>query len=374
MTTVLIFLGVLTTLILVHELGHFLTAKAYGVKVLEFGLGFPPRLFSIRKGETIYSLNVIPLGGFVRLLGEQDSTDPRSLASRGIIPRIIILSAGAFMNVLLPLVIFTVLLVIPYKVVEGRVQIIEVVPNSPASQSGLRGGDFVDRVDGIAIKNISQLSQRIHLNLGEDIRWDITREKYRMTGNVGSGGDPGLTPRMAPIETKAITTYLKPRWKPPEGEGNVGVVISTTSPRLVTQSEPIWEAIPHAVRKVLETLKLFRNEILGLIIGSQKAQFAGPVGIAQVSGEVARAGLAPLLELTALLSLNLAIINILPIPALDGGRLIFVVLEWVRRGKRIRPEREGLVHLVGFVVLVSIIIVITYFDVLRIVRGESLLG
>jgi regulator of sigma E protease len=373
-TTTLIFLGVLTTLILVHELGHFLTAKAYGVKVLEFGLGFPPRLFSIRKGETVYSLNVIPLGGFVRLLGEQDPTDPRSLASRGIIPRIIILSAGVFMNVLLPLVIFTIMLVIPYKVVEGRVQIIEVAPNSPASQSGLRGGDFVDRVDGAAIKNISQLAKRIHLNLGEDIRWDITREKYRMTGNVGSGGDPGLTPRMAPIETNAITTYLKPRWKPPEGEGNVGVVISTTSPRLVTQSEPIWEAIPHAARKVLETLKLFRNEIVGLIIGSQKAQFAGPVGIAQVSGEVARAGLAPLLELTALLSLNLAIINILPIPALDGGRLIFVFLEWVRRGKRIRPEREGLVHLVGFVVLVSIIIVITYFDVLRIVRGESLLG
>lgn len=374
MITALIFLGVLTTLILVHELGHFLMAKAYGVKVLEFGLGFPPRLFSIRKGETVYSVNAIPLGGFVRLLGEEDPTDPRSLASRGIIPRVVILSAGSFMNVLLPLVIFTLMLSIPYKVVEGRVQVIEVAPNSPASQAGLREGDFVNRVDGADIKNIPQLSQRIHLNLGKEIKWDITREKYRMTGNVGSGGDPGLTPRMAPAETKAITTYLKPRWNPPEGEGNVGVVISTISPSLVTRSEPIWQAIPQAAGKVLDTLKLFRNEMLGLIIGSQKAQFAGPVGIAQVSGEVAKAGLRPLLELTALLSLNLAIINILPIPALDGGRLIFVLLEWIRRGKRIKPEREGFVHLVGFVVLVSIIIVITYFDVLRIVRGESLLG
>lgn len=374
MITALIFLGVLTTLILVHELGHFLTAKAYGVKVLEFGLGFPPRLFSVRKGETVYSVNAIPLGGFVRLLGEEDPTDPRSLASRGIIPRIVVLSAGSFMNVLLPLVIFTLMLAIPYKVVEGRVQVIEVAPNSPASQAGLREGDFVNRVDGADIKNIPQLSQRIHLNLGEEIKWDITREKYRMTGNIGSGGDPGLTPRMAPVETQAITMYLKPRWNPPEGEGNVGVVISTISPSLVTRSEPIWQAIPHAARKVLDTLKLFRNEMLGLIIGNQKAQFAGPVGIAQVSGEVAKAGLGPLFELTALLSLNLAIINILPIPALDGGRLIFVLLEWIRRGKRIKPEREGFVHLVGFVVLVSIIIVITYFDVLRIVRGESLLG
>ena len=122
-----------------------------------------------------------------------------------------------------------------------------------------------------------------------------------------------------------------------------------------------------------ETLLLFRNEIIGMFIGASDVEIAGPVGIAQITGEVARAGWMPTLELMALLSLNLAIINILPIPALDGGRLIFVALEWVRRGKRISPQREGLVHAVGFVVLISLIAVVSGFDVLRILRGESLL-
>ena len=153
----------------------------------------------------------------------------------------------------------------------------------------------------------------------------------------------------------------------------MGVVIATTSPSTVTRSEPVWEAVPHGFRRMGEILVLFRNEIFGMFMGNRDPQVAGPVGIAQISGEVARAGWVPLVELAALLSLNLAILNLLPIPALDGGRLVFVLLEWVRRGKRIRPEREGLVHLVGFVVLISFIVVVSYFDILRIIRGESLL-
>ena len=370
---ILPFVGVLVVLIMVHELGHFLAARAYGIRVLEFGLGFPPRLLSIRRGETLYSVNLIPLGGFVRLLGEEDPTEPGSLARRGVFTRFVVLSAGSLMNVLLALLIFTVLFMVPQKTVEGRVQLQAVAPNSPAEQAGLRPGDFVERVDGHRIANTADLSYRIHLKLGSETTWDVLREKPRFTGALGVGGDPGLTADVPPAESTSLTMHIVPRWKPPPGEGNVGVVIATTSASVVSRSEPVWQAVPHGFRRMGEILLLFRNEIFGLFIGGRSPEVAGPVGIAQISGEVARAGWVPLVELAALLSLNLAILNILPIPALDGGRLVFVVLEWIRRGKRIRPEREGLVHLVGFVVLISFIVVVSYFDILRIIRGESLL-
>jgi regulator of sigma E protease len=151
------------------------------------------------------------------------------------------------------------------------------------------------------------------------------------------------------------------------------VQIATVDERRVSRSYPFWEAIPKAAVRMGETLLLFRNQIIGMALGVEEAQVAGVVGIAQVTGEVARAGWMPTLELIALLSLNLAIINILPIPALDGGRLLFVFLEWVRRGKRVSPEREGLVHAVGFAMLITLMVIISYFDVLRIIRGESLL-
>ena len=370
---VLPFFGVLVVLIMVHELGHFLAARAYGVKVLEFGMGLPPRLLSVRRGETVYSVNLLPLGGFVRVLGEGDPTEPEGLARRGTFTRLVVLSAGSLMNVLLPLLIFTALFMIPQKTVEGRVQLQEVAPNSPAEQAGLRPGDFVEQVDGHRIANTSDLSYRIHLKLGSETTWDVLREKPRITGGLPVGGDPGLTTDLPPAESTPLTVSLVPRWKPPPGEGNVGIVIATTSPSVVSRSKPVWEAVPHGFRRMGEILVLFRNEIFGMFIGDRNPQVAGPVGIAQISGEVARAGWVPLTELAALLSLNLAIINILPIPALDGGRVVFVLLEWVRRGKRIRPEREGLVHLVGFVVLIGFIVVVSYFDILRIIRGESLL-
>ena len=143
-------------------------------------------------------------------------------------------------------------------------------------------------------------------------------------------------------------------------------------PAALSEELPVGGA-PIPLRMLSEDLVLFRNEILLMFIGAQEAQIAGIVGIAQITGEVAKAGWMPVLELAALLSLNLAILNILPIPALDGGRLVFVALEWVRRGRRISPEREGKVHLVGFAVLIALMVVVTGFDILRIYRGESFL-
>ena len=495
MTTILAFLAVLAVLIMVHELGHFLTAKAYRVKVLEFGLGFPPRLLSFprreivaslearidafRSDQTVYTLNAVPLGGFVRLTGEDSlelrllvkcaaeseieavrhalhaaqaslseagsralvkvvgvevgpvtpddvatarneraevlglgvpvqpeaaraanrgrtrvtssdaSLEPaetvarfcdgfaseveHGLTSKGTLTRTVILAAGSFMNLLLPLVIFVFIFMLPTETLEGRVRILEVSPDSPVEQAGILPGDIVQRVDGHRVANTTELAYRIRLKLGQSTTWDLLREKPRITGFLGGGGDPGLQTDLPPAEATTHTVTLVPRWKPPPEEGNAGVFIATEDGRIVSRSIPVWEAVPQGFVRMWETLVLFRNEIIGMFIGASDVEIAGPVGIAQITGEVARAGWMPTLELMALLSLNLAIINILPIPALDGGRLIFVALEWVRRGKRISPQREGLVHAVGFMVLISLIAVVSGFDILRILRGESLL-
>ena len=348
--TVVSFIGVLAVLVVVHELGHFLTAKAFGVKVLEFGIGYPPRLFGIRRGETLYSLNLLPLGGFVKMEGEVAPDSPRSLASKGTGTRFVVMAAGAFMNALLPILIFSVLFMVPQRTLAGDVQVQAVAPDSPAQRAGFQVGDRILRVDGRAIENNLDLSYLIMLNLGAQTTFQVQR----------SDG--------------THTLYAVPRWKPPEGQGATGITVETLNLHEVSHRYPPWVAVPKAFQKLGDVLVLAKNEITRWITGASRVQMAGPLGIAQMTGEVARAGgIVPLLEFIALLSINLAIFNILPIPMLDGGRITFVVIEWVRRGKRIPPEREGLVHMIGFALLIALAVVITYFDLLRIVRGESFL-
>ena len=348
--TIVAFLAVLAVLIIAHELGHFTTAKAFGVKVEEFSLGFPPRLLSKKLGETRYSLSAIPLGGFVKMAGEVDPKEPRSLASKGVGARILVLSAGSLMNFLLPLLLFSIAFMVPHNMVTGEVVVQEVAPNSPAAMAGIDSGYTILSVNEHPVHNISDLHRYIRLNLGKE------------TTLVVSRGD-----------STTEEVQLIPRWKPPEGEGAIGVVVSMPTPTIVRQSEPFWEAIPLGVKECIETFVLFKNAILGLFIGTETFQVGGPVAIAQITGEVAKAGISPLLEFAAFLSINLAIINIFPLPALDGGRIVFVLLEWVRRGKRISPKTEGLIHAIGFILLMAAILAITYQDIIRIISGESLI-
>ncbi|MBE9483061.1 MAG: site-2 protease family protein [Chloroflexi bacterium] len=347
--TIVSFLVIIVVLILAHELGHFITAKASGVRVDEFGLGFPPRLLSIRRGETLYSLNAIPLGGFVKMAGEEDPTVPRSLASKSIGTRVLVLSAGSLMNALLPLLLFSIAFMIPHNVVIGEVFVEEVAPNSPAAMAGIESGDIFLRINGKPLTNIGDLHRYTQLNLGNEVtilvkHSDLTTEKIQ----------------------------LIPRWKPPEGQGAIGIVVSMSNPTIVSQHYPFWKAIPMGVSKCIETFILFKNAIISMIIGTTPVAVAGPVGIAQITGEIAKAGISPLLEFAAFLSINFAIINIFPLPALDGGRIVFVLLEWVRRGKRISPKTEGLIHAIGFILLMTAILAITYQDIIRIISGESL--
>ena len=347
--TAVSFVGVLLVLVLAHEFGHFITAKLSGVTIQEFGIGFPPRLLSFKRGETIYSLNAIPLGGFTKLLGEEDPTLAGSLASKSIPIRFLVLGAGSLMNILLPIFLFSTAFMIPHDTLLETVQVEEVAPNSPAQSAGIEAGDTVLEINNRPIENRSDVGYIIHLNLGSEV--NILLQK-------------------ADLSQEEVS--VKPRWNPPQGEGAIGIVIMGTDSVVVRESCPIWEAVPSGIRHCWEILILFRNEVISWFVRGTAPQLTGPVGIAELTGQVAKAGLSPLLEFAALISINLAIINLFPFPGLDGGRLVFVALEWVRRGKRISPKKEGLVHLIGFIVLILLIVAISYYDITRIVQGESL--
>jgi len=349
--TILAFLGVLAIVILAHELGHFMTAKACKVKVEEFGLGFPPRLLSFKRGETVYSLNAIPLGGFTKMAGEEDPEVERSLASKGVGTRLLVLSAGSIMNFILPFLLLSIAFMVPHDVYIGQVVVGEIAENSPAAIAGIQEGDTIISLNDKPVNNTSDLNRYVLLNLGKEVSLlvehsDTTQEEF----------------------------HLIPRWRPPEDEGAMGVAVSNIGLVIERQSEPFWRGIPLGVGQTIDNMFLFKNAILSMFVGTTSVGgVGGPVAIAQITGEAAKAGISPLLEWTAFFSLNLAIINLLPLPALDGGRITFVLLEWVRRGKRISPKREGLVHLIGFFLLMVFMLAVTLQDIIRIISGDSLI-
>ncbi len=346
--TIVAFLAVIAVVVLAHEIGHFASAKFFGVRVDEFGFGYPPRIFGIKRGQTFYSINWLLFGGFVKMAGEEDPKVEGSLASKSAGKRLVVLSSGAIMNAILPLLLFSLAFIIPHDTVEGTVIIEEISAGSPAEQAGMLPGDVILSTGDKEVQNISDISRYIQLNLGKEIIFTVLHSDQI---------------------TETVTVV--PRWQPPEGEGAVGVLLKTEGAQVVSEQLSLWEAVPAGIQECVDTYTLFKNAILGIFIGSTSFEPLGPVGIAQVTGEFARAGIGPLLEFTAFFSINLAILNLLPLPALDGGRIAFVFVEWVRRGKRIKPETEGRIHMIGFILLIALLIAITLQDIVRIADGGS---
>ena len=388
----LLVIPVIGFLVFIHELGHFVAAKRFGIKVTEFGLGFPPRMFGVRRGETLYTINWIPLGGFVKMVGEEDPTEPRSFASQSVLKRTIVLVSGPLVNLAFPVVAFTILFVVPRDTVVGSVVINGVAPRSPAAAAGLRPGDTIISVNGHQLDNHADLIRRVMTKLGSPVELDVRRGS--MVTGLGTSPEFSVVEsirveaRVAPPDLTVVEEVTDPATEVSLAEarrysgelsigdtleqGAIGIIIGTANQKVVKRSHPIWEAVPMSFSQMWDVVLITKNAISRWISGGPDPGFAGPIGIAQVTGAIAETGeVSALLELMALISLSLGIFNILPIPALDGGRLMFVIIEWARRGKRISPQREGLVHLIGFALLISLIVLISYRDIVRLLNGDS---
>ena len=349
---ILTFLLILSILVFIHEAGHFTVAKLFKIKVQEFGIGFPPKLFGFSYRQTTYSLNALPFGGFVKL-PEKDpdpSSTDRLISDVPPWQRLCVLSAGPIMNVIFATILFTALFIFPHDTYTGTLVITEVTEHSPAFHAGLQPGDQVLTIDGVSINSFESIQDQINLTRGESTKWRVQQ---------------GQT---------ISTVYLTPRTNPPENQGPVGIKITLENIIITKTSHALLPSITLAIKHLATTFGLLKTEVFQWAQGNSKPQLTGPIGIAQVTGEVAKTGLVPLIELTALLSLNLAILNILPIPMLDGGRMLFVFFELVTRGKKVPKDKENIIHGFGLLLLVGIIILVTFHDIARLLKGESIIG
>jgi regulator of sigma E protease len=352
LVNLVVFIVVLGIVLLVHELGHFFMARRFGIVVQEFGIGYPPRIktLAVRNGVE-YTLNALPFGAFVRMLGEEDPSAPGSFASKSAAARIATLLAGAVGNLLLSILIFALILMIGEQRIVGSVIIHGVAPNSPAQRADMRVGDVITSFQGESIENITELVERTRLHLDDQVSLGLKRD------------------------SEQLTVIVVPRSQPPPGEGAMGISIGMKEGYdIQTVHQPIWRAIPLGIRRAWMTAALTVTGLMDAArSGFSSGDIAGPVGIMELGGAVARTGLVNLLNFVACFSVNLFIVNLLPLPALDGGRIAFILLEMLRGGKRIAPEREGLVHVIGILLFIGLSLVLSYYDIVRILSGRSLL-
>ncbi|GAC1315467.1 MAG: M50 family metallopeptidase [Chloroflexota bacterium] len=338
---ILWFLPILSVMMFVHELGHYVTARLFGITVQEFGFGLPPRAIGIKRGGVMYSLNWIPFGAFVKMLGEEDPTAPGSFASKPRWVRAIVLAAGSGMNFLLAVIAFSMVFIVGVPGVnpDGQVQIADVAPDSPAYVTGVQPRDQIIAVDGRQV-TVQSFRQETQSHLDKPLALTLKR------------GDATLD------------VTLTPRSTPPQGQGAIGIVLTGGLVRLDPISA-VQQGFIQTVRAIGTTLSVPKMLFEGSIAPSD-ARLIGLVGMAQATSEtvgyVADTGIwYPLFFLTGLFSAGLSLANMLPIPALDGGRLFFVILESIR-GRRIPPEREAAYHFVGIVVLLTLMVIISFND------------
>lgn len=367
MLTVIIFVALLGLLVFVHELGHFLTAKRNGIRVDEFGFGFPPRLFGFVKDEagryrivwgnkepehsdTVYSLNWIPLGGFVKIAGEDghDTSDPESFASKSAWTRIKVLGAGVVMNFLLAWVLISLVFMLGMpqpidpsehgKYPNAKIQILSVASGSPAEIMGLKMGDTIISINNKKITGLDEVSGEITSHKGQSITMIIDRFGERVTV---SG-----TPRVESVAN----------------EGALGISFSETAVVSYPVHEAIYRGAISTYNITMAILDAF-GKMIASIFGGSKSQLdvTGPVGIVYLTKQMSDLGLPYLLQFAALLSINLGIINILPIPALDGGRILFILIEKLK-GSPVSRKTEGMVHQIGFVLLLLLMLFVTIRD------------
>jgi len=345
--SILRFGAVFSLLVFVHEAGHFLMAKWRKVAVEEFGFGLPPRLWGKKFKGTIYSLNWIPLGGFVKLKGEDPEVagfgDADSFRVKSKVSRAAIILAGVLGNLLMAWLIFSFLFAIGNPSISGKVVIEEVVSGSPAEVVGLQKEDIVLAVDGTKVGTVEDLILEVNRRVGREVGLEIERK--------------GL----------ALQMRLVPRSEPPEGEGALGIKIAMVEPEIVMIQHPLWQAPFYALCEVGEITKSMAVGFGGMIQriftrGEVPTEVAGPLGIKVMTDVAASMGKRFFLQFIALLNLNLFIFNLLPIPALDGGRLLFLGFEAVLR-RKLNPKIEKIANNLGLVLLLLLSVLVTIKDI-----------
>ena len=328
MTALIVGLIAFTVIVVIHEFGHYIIAKLSDIKVEEFAVGMGKKITSIKRGETEFSIRIFPLGGFCKMLGEdEDNPDPRSFNSKPVWKRIAVIFFGPFLNYVLAVLVFSLLF--------AQVTLIDsVMPNMPAEKAGIVKGDVIKAVNGVEITKWGQVNEIITKSEGKNVS-----VKLENKGNIREIN-------VVPVKDKASNAVLMGiRIK---AEGNInGFSLSQGIEQTTSFTVQIFDFLGQ-----LFTGRVSFNDL------------AGPVGIIKIMGDAAKMGFIHVLLFTGYLSLNLAIMNLLPIPALDGGRLIFLVIEAIRR-RPMNPEKEGFVHFVGFVLLMAMSVLVLFNDLIR---------
>jgi regulator of sigma E protease len=425
---IILFLVTLFVAICLHELGHFITAKRAGVKVEEFGIGLPPRLFGIKRGETVYSLNAIPIGAFVKAAGENDPAVPRSLAGKGPWTRLGIYAAGPLVNILLAFVLLSAFIALPYPVIAGDGLVVRaVVENSPAKEVGIEPGDIIMEVEGQPVHRWGDVEDIVNsAEEGEEITLLLLRN--------GRVEERTLKPELDPESQKLkIGVYLWWNMVSQVEEGSpayeagirTGDAIHSINGQLVYNEEsmssalrsveegeeiklvllregeavsialnndgsetlpgvelrwvdgvhieqeriPVWRALYLGARDIIY-MPVLIIEAIPQIIESPDMALVGPIGAGQLTVEIVRSsGLSSILFMASMISLGLAIFNFLPIPPLDGGGMLVGFIEGCRRGKRLAPQAIRLAYTIGTAFLIALVILITVIDIWRLPKG-----
>lgn len=332
--TILIAVLVFSVVIIVHELGHYLVAKAVGIAVEEFSIGFGPKLLSLGKNTKV-SIRLIPLGGFVRMLGEEDGSggdNPASYANKTPWQRMGVIGAGPIMNFVLAMVIFIILYASLGATVDNVAIIGGIIPDSPAEQAGLQPGDKVLSIDSQATEKWTDIQEIVRASKNEALTFTLRRGEQTHVVEVlprmgETAPEVGISPRLKRLSVGAsIVQGVKETW-------NMTAAVFSSLVGIITRKIPVGD-------------------------------LTGPIGIVHYVGEAARTGILNVLSLTALISVNLGLFNLLPIPALDGSKIFLLGVELIRK-KPLDPEKEGLIHLVGFALLIALMLVIMYKDIVR---------
>jgi len=427
---IILFIVSLFVAMCLHELGHFITSKRAGVKVEEFGIGIPPRLFGIKRGETIYSLNAIPIGAFVKAAGEDDPTVPRSLAGKGPWTRLGIYAAGPLVNIFLAFILLSAFLALPYSVIAGNGVIVRaVVENSPAKEAGIEPGDIILEVGGqpvhtqedvhdvvnsveegaemdlLLLRNGQEIQTTVkpkvdaesqQLKIGVYTGWNIVSQIDEGSVSYEAGIRAGDTiyaingqliynqERMSralesvPEGGEIDMVLLRDGNQTAESLTNVGYqTLPGVEMRWVEGADieqerlPVWKAVYMGARYIIY-MPVLIVQAIPLIIARPDLALVGPIGAGQLTVEIVRSsGLSNILFMGGIISLGLGIFNLFPIPPLDGGGMLVALIEGFRRGKRLSRQKVRLAQYIGTVFLITLMVLVTFSDVYRLISGKG---